>query len=125
VLGAGGGKSSVMAGSQSFLGASTSASASQILQQAQLVDSDGEGDFPDSVAGSGSGSDSDSAEDSAEFVDATSKRPILKVRMGESKLQRSSMINASTSAGAAASSMANSDMFVSAMAGGGGLKSSM
>jgi hypothetical protein len=123
VLGAGGGKSSVMAGSQSFLGASTSASASQILQQAQLVDSDGEGDFPDSVAGSGS--DSDSAEDSAEFVDATSKRPILKVRMGESKLQRSSVMNASTSAGAAASSMANSDVFVSAMAGGGGLKSSM
>jgi hypothetical protein len=123
VLGAGGGKSSVMAGSQSFLGASTSASASQILQQAQLVDSDGEGDFPDSVAGSGS--DSDSAEDSAEFVDATSKRPILKVRMGESKLQRSSMMNASTSVGTTASSMANSDMFVSAMAGGGGLKSSM
>lgn len=59
---------------------------SALLSQSALVDSDSDGDFPASAPGSSSdANDDDSDDDSAYFHDAVSKKPVLRVRMGESK----------------------------------------
>jgi hypothetical protein len=65
---------------------SSLAASSLLAQSSRVVDSDSDGEFPRSVESDGSdASGDDSSVDSDEFYDAISKKPVVKVKMGESR----------------------------------------
>eukprot|EP01032_Pedospumella_encystans_P008179 gene8179-9738_t len=87
-----------------------------LLNQSAIVESDSEGDFPESVKSTddedGSGSDSDSV-NSADFFDTIARKPVTKVKMGES---RKGSLNSSISGskyGGASSRVGESGLFQS------------
>ena len=84
------------------------------MQSSRIVDSDSDGDFPDSpVSGEGYSDqeEDDDSVDSTEFHDTIARKPILKVRMGESKRLNSSITGSTTTSTVLRSSVLKSSTY--------------